>query len=467
MDHFRRRIAKRLAIGGVAIACVVGILVFLFEVEQIDRDIVRFAVAEAELFAVRADRIDDDASFQKQTLTRELHLFLDERLDAPDGRFMLVELYDGEGAQLGEAVQPGAEWLEAHLDRTPHGLPDGRPWYRKFLIDGHLYLQTIIPIDVQARHLGYLEGVYRISDARFAQIVRTVATIVFGAMVIVAFTALLLYPIIVSLQKGLIRSSEELRTANVALAEARDRAEAASRAKSEFLANMNHELRTPLNAIIGFAEVLGGGMVGPVNDKQRDYAEEIGASGRRLLGVINAVLDMARLEAGRYRLEEQPVDPAAVVSSVVSANAAQAREKGVEIATDNDLDRELRLMGEQRAIEQVIGNLVSNAVKHTGGGGRVVVHLRREESGDLVVAVIDNGEGIAPEKLDAILEPFQQADMRLSRRHEGTGLGLSISRRFMELHGGALVLESRVGRGTTAQVRFPAERVLLPAPISA
>ena len=239
----------------------------------------------------------------------------------------------------------------------------------------------------------------------------------------------------------------------------------ANRAKSEFLANMSHELRTPLNAIIGFSEILDSEFFGQLNDRQKACAKDIHDSGKHLLDIVNAVLDMSKIEAGRYELNEEPLDPYEAVAQCLMMVRDRASDAGVELVNAlPDAQRLPMVNVDRRAFRQVVLNLLSNAVKFTPRGGSITLSGRIREDGGLSVSVADTGIGIAPEFMAHLFEPFRQADTSSSRRYEGTGLGLSISKNFMELHGGTLTCRSTAGTGTTMTLRLPASRVIKPAP---
>jgi PAS domain S-box-containing protein len=234
----------------------------------------------------------------------------------------------------------------------------------------------------------------------------------------------------------------------------REHAIAANRAKSEFLANMSHELRTPLNAIIGFAEVITLRMWGANSDRYFDYAEDIVMSARHLLHVINDILDMSKIEAGRYELTLEDVDLPTVVGDCITIVKGRALEADLELVDEFPTDLPpVRI--DARAIKQVLLNLLSNAIKFTPPGGAVYVTGDRDSEGRVTIRVRDTGIGIRPEDLTRIFEPFWQGDPNIRRRSEGTGLGLAISRKFVELHGGTLTIESTESGGTAAIVRLP------------
>jgi signal transduction histidine kinase len=244
-----------------------------------------------------------------------------------------------------------------------------------------------------------------------------------------------------------------------ALIDARQEAEAGSRAKSEFLANMSHELRTPLNAVIGFAELIHGEMMGndaAAHARYREYAGDIRDSGSHLLGLINDILDFSKTEAGELHLIQDPVDLGEVVESAVRMLQPRAERAGIELATrvPSNLPP---VMGDGMRLRQILLNLVSNAIKYTPEAGHVSVSVETTDAG-VLIKVSDTGIGIAPEDMSTVLEPFRQVDNDLNRRNPGTGLGLPLTKRLVELHKGVLELESALGHGTTAVVRLPANQ---------
>ena len=229
--------------------------------------------------------------------------------------------------------------------------------------------------------------------------------------------------------------------------------EAANRHKDEFLASMSHELRTPLNAVIGFSEVLLERMFGDVNAKQEEYLNDILASGRHLLSLINDILDLAKIEAGRMELDVEDFDLAAAVDNALVLVRERATRKG--LALETALDAGLgSARGDQRKIKQVLVNLLSNAVKFTPEGGRIEVRGQRV-NGHAEVSVTDTGIGIAPEDHEAVFEEFRQVGTDYAKKHEGTGLGLALARKFVELHGGRIWLKSRPGEGSTFTFTIP------------
>jgi signal transduction histidine kinase len=231
-------------------------------------------------------------------------------------------------------------------------------------------------------------------------------------------------------------------------------AQAANQAKSDFLANMSHELRTPLNAIIGFSEVLQEGQAGEVSTKQREYCGEIYDSGRHLLALINDILDLSKIEAGKMTLELEDAD----LPSLLEGCLAIVRERALihAIALKSRLAGDLSAARiDARKVRQIVYNLLSNAVKFTRDGGMVILEARRTHSGLLEFSVIDNGIGIAEKDLPRLFAPFGQLDSSLARKYEGTGLGLSMVKRLAELHGGTVSVSSIPGAGSRFTVRLP------------
>jgi two-component system cell cycle sensor histidine kinase PleC len=232
-----------------------------------------------------------------------------------------------------------------------------------------------------------------------------------------------------------------------------ERAEAASRAKSEFLANMSHELRTPLNAIIGFSEMMQQAYFGPLgSEKYEEYVEDIHGSGSYLLGVINDILDMSKIEAGQFSIEREGIDLYPLISETVRVVALQAAEKAIKL--DTQISNQMVLFADRRAIKQIVINLLSNAVKFTGQGGHITLRARKV-AGAIMLSIEDTGCGIPKDALKKLGRPFEQVQNQFSKNHIGSGLGLAISRSLAELHGGALKIRSTEGVGTIVSVRIP------------
>ncbi len=238
-------------------------------------------------------------------------------------------------------------------------------------------------------------------------------------------------------------------------------AEKANKSKSEFLAVMSHDLRTPLNAIMGFAEMMKEHSFGPLGDSHYDeYAEDIHKSGKNLVSLINGILDLSKIEAGKYELTEEALDIASLIKESVELNKAQAEAKNIRLADETGPGVPM-LYADDRPLMQILNNLISNAIKFTQEGGNVTASVKVDGNGSLVIQVADNGEGISDKDIARALEPFEQVDSSQPKKHEGTGLGLYICSNLIALHGGSMELKSKINIGTTITVRFPPERTVV------
>lgn len=252
------------------------------------------------------------------------------------------------------------------------------------------------------------------------------------------------------------RDVTERKAHETALLRIRNEAEAANRAKSRFLAAMSHELRTPLNAIIGFSDMLCEQGTDEVTaEQQREFPQIIRHSGQRLLGLVNNILDVSRLETGSFEIDPQPLDVADLVCSCRQAMATDAARAGLELCIELPEDIP-EIVADERACRRILINLVSNAIKFSARGGKVTVAARFTTSA-VTLSVEDTGIGIAPEELSHLAEPFAQADMSFTRRHEGAGLGLSMVQGVARLHGGSMEIESEPGIGTRVSVVLPVQ----------
>lgn len=252
----------------------------------------------------------------------------------------------------------------------------------------------------------------------------------------------------------------ERKMAEAAILASKEEAVVANRAKSEFLANMSHELRTPLNSILGYSQMLQNEIFGPIGDSRySEYATSINVSGNHLFKIISDILDISKIEAGKATIEETEVDIAKAVRDCIAMVKERGREKEIRVEenTPGDLPT---LRADERQVKQILLNLLSNAVKFTPDGGQVIVNTRVDDASCIEVSVSDTGIGIDSKDIPKVLQPFGQVAESHNRGHEGTGLGLPICNSLMELHGGTLEIESELGTGTTATVRFPLERTI-------
>ncbi len=250
------------------------------------------------------------------------------------------------------------------------------------------------------------------------------------------------------------RDIMERKTHEEEVLQARDAAEDANRAKTQFLANMSHELRTPLNAIIGFSEILTRELYGTLGDQRYgEYARLIHESGDHLLNVVNDILDMSKIEAGKFSIVVEPFDVSSLVESCCALMAHQAQTKRIRLVTD--LEPGLpELLADKKACKQMLLNLLSNAIKFSDEGGEVIAAVGRQD-GSIALSVTDNGVGIAADDLPRLGKPFVQASSSYNRSHEGTGLGLSVVKGLVHLHGGSFEIESELGKGTVTRILLP------------
>ncbi len=257
----------------------------------------------------------------------------------------------------------------------------------------------------------------------------------------------------------------EIRASERKLIEAHSQAELANRAKGDFLANMSHELRTPLNAIIGFSEVISNELFGPIaNEKYLEYIKDIHGSSLHLLSIINDVLDMSKIEAGKVELAKDVVQIKSVIGEVTRMVAERARARAIELTAQLP-DEEAEIWADERSMKQILLNLLANAINFSKPGGKVCVRVISEKPEVAIFEIEDHGIGMDQEEQERALQPFGQAKPAMTRSYGGTGLGLPITKGLVEAHGGTLTIESRAGFGTTVRIVMPRQRKM-PMPIT-
>ena len=250
-------------------------------------------------------------------------------------------------------------------------------------------------------------------------------------------------------------SHRKAQDAADALSQAVRHAEIANRSKSEFLANMSHELRTPLNAIIGFSEVITNELMGPNHPAYKNYALDIHVSGKMLLNIINDILDLSKIEAGKQKLYIEPLSPVETVESCVKLVQPRANDAGIEIKLDLPKYQLSEVEADPTRLKQILLNLLSNAVKFTPKGGRVTIAIRQPTNQSTEFFVADTGIGMKPEEIPFVMQPFHQVESAYSRHNHGTGLGLPLACALAKLHGGKLTMQSEPNKGTTVMVTIP------------
>lgn len=262
------------------------------------------------------------------------------------------------------------------------------------------------------------------------------------------------------LKKQKAEAEKALRLKTVELEKAKRDAEFANKAKSEFLAAMSHDLRTPLNAIMGFSDIMRHKALGPMGNRQyEEYADHIYESGELLVSLIDDILDLAKVESGKFNLFETPLDTGELTKDLLNMFSTLSDAKNVKLVRQTTLPSPY-LIADEKSVAQILNNLVSNAVKFTPNGGMVTIAVSQSAEGEIYFRVEDTGIGMSHDDLERALKPFEQADSLHARRHEGTGLGLHLCQKLIELHGGRLEMTSAQGEGTAATVFFPPGRTV-------
>jgi signal transduction histidine kinase len=431
----------------------------------------------AELEALRTGVETAALQLSLETLTQSLPV-LKVRIYTASGQLAFSSRIEEIGAQHSGGADTGlTEALEgrtssALLRRTNYVMPSG------VAQDRHL-VETFLPIlgpdgDVQGifeLHTDVTDLMVRIGETISGMVLAILLAFaaLYGALFLIVRRA---DGILKDQYQGLVDSQQKIQARNEglqreiteriraekALISASEAADTANRAKSEFLANMSHELRTPLNAIIGFSDTMLQEIFGPIrNGKYVDYIRDIGSAGRHLLAIINDILDLSKVEAGENKLEESEFEIGENIRSCLALVRGWADKGQVEL-TEELPQQPISLYADGRKFRQILLNLVSNAIKFTPKGGMVAVKVWRDESRASYIQVRDNGIGMAAEDIPKALAIFGQVDSGLARQFEGTGLGLPLAKRFADLHGATLDIESALGAGTTITVRFGPNR---------
>jgi signal transduction histidine kinase len=383
----------------------------------------------------------------------------------PDGVMSLTGLDDVVRARFSADSPDGMNGIGTSVAGGPRPsvIEEGAVgWFvRTSVVDGVTRLYTNARVGSYPLVVGVGLGLDKELAAWHSLAVIIVAIAICATLLLGGLASYLIYEIRIRAAKGVALAQErtKLREINLALTESTERAEAASIAKSQFLANMSHELRTPLNAIIGFSEMLAAGISGRLNSRQKGYALNIHEGGGLLLRVINDLLDLAQVDAGKLKLrDEEGVELGPIANACIALIREQANAGGICLALEIE-DRLPLLVADPTRLTQILLNLLSNAVKFTDPGGTVTLAIHRTEDGDVALEVRDTGQGMTEAEIEIALQPFGQVDSSLARRHNGTGLGLPLARSLAEQHGGSLNIASEPGRGTTATVTIPAARV--------
>jgi PAS domain S-box-containing protein len=392
----------------------------------------------------------------------------------PDGGLMLTMADISERKRAEAALRQSEQRQSLHLDQTPIGAIEWDTerrviaWnraaeqifgYRREEVLGRRSGELILPDTVRAEVESKLQNLWRAKGGqRSTNLNRTK-----GGRIITCdwYNTPLVGPDgkVIGVA-ALVQDITQRLEAEAELREAKEAAEASDRTKSEFLANISHELRTPLNAIIGFSEVIGEAMLGPVGTPRYvEYARDIRHSGVHLLAIINDLLDISKIEAGKFDLYEEEVTALELLEASLRLVRERAERGGVDCSFDVPPDLP-PVIADPRAMKQVLLNLLSNAVKFTARGGNVRAAAAVDQTGGLVFAVSDTGIGMRSEDIPRALAPFSQIDSQFTRRHEGTGLGLPLAKKLVELHGGSLEIESKPDVGTTVSVHLPPGRLV-------
>jgi len=392
----------------------------------------------------------------------DLYYFIDlyERVGAARGSS--IALFLGDGSFLARYPEP-----DRFIGKAFAG--QGQLFSTRLAAAASGTYHSVSPFDGQAQIVSYqkmqsYQAVVAVVMKRAAVLAPWYARLrVTGGLAILAIVGACVATAIIWYKAGALRTEKE------AAQDARFAADHANRGKSEFLAHMSHELRTPLNAILGFSQMMTREVFGPVGSpKYREYVNDIAQSGQHLLHVINNILDLAKVEAGKWEMEEEVFGLNALATDVARLLTERARGTGVAL-TVNPGTKDIIVRADPRLMRQILLNLAVNAIKFTERGGKVAIGWHVRGDGSAVLTVSDSGCGMTAEDLKRVFEPFGRASATLARKQHDTGLGLPLCKRFIEMHGGALIVESAPGVGTHISAVLPASRLVeaIPPPASA